>query len=358
MRAAACVSEIQWWPSDRAGELMAFVDQHWKHGHVLARDLDLLCWQHRIPGDPKHLSVLTASRGGRITGVLGVIRADARIRSERVRGAWLALWYVDASAGEGPLGLRLLNAAFAEGFQFIACSGMNDTAIRLFRAMRFHVVDAVPRWVYPAPGEALRSLTGVTAAPAAEAVPTLPKGLRIAEWTRDAASRWDAAWPAVAADAGDIGVWRDASHIDWRYALHPSYSYRIRVAEEGSGGPVHGLSVCRLEAIKDRPESVLRIVELTGTFDAMRVLSADLVATAQHHNVAFADFYSTRLACGAALEEVGFRRDGDASPYPSLFQPLDPRPRPLNIAVWTAEGLPVDDDVYFTRSDGDQDRPS
>ncbi|MDZ4797588.1 MAG: hypothetical protein SGI92_05455 [Bryobacteraceae bacterium] len=322
--------EIGWWPAHRADELMAFIDQHWKRGHILSRDRELLCWQHRIPGDPQHLSVLTGSRDGHITGVLGVIRADAHLHGRRVTGAWLALWYVDPTAGEGPLGLRLMKTAFDQGFGFIGCTGMNDTALRLFRAFKFKVIDSMPRWILP-------EGTMPAAMPA--------DGLEIAEWQSD--------W--TARNAGEIGVWRDADYIDWRYVQHPRFQYRIRVARDGS--VPCGLSVSRLEHVKDSTETVLRVVELTGTPKAMRALGADLTHAAHRHNVRFADFYCTRLECGAALEHSGFTRQ-NADSYPSLFQPLDPKPRPLNLAIWTAEPAVIDEQVYFTRSDGDQDRPS
>jgi hypothetical protein len=309
---------------------MAFIDQHWKAGHILSRDRDLLCWQHRIPGDPANLSVLTASREGRITGVLGVIRVAAHLHGRKVPGAWLALWYVDPTAGEGPLGLRLMNAAFEEGFGFIGCTGMNDVALRLFRGLKFRVIESVPRWILP---------QGFATA----AFPL--HDFTIADWQDDWTVR----------NTGELGVWRDADYIEWRYAQHPRYDYRIRVAR--LGGEAQGLSVSRVEHVRDSTDTVLRVVELMGTPEAMRALGADLTHAAHQHKVWFADFYCTRLECGAALEESGFTRQ-NADTLPSLFQPLDPKPRPLNLAIWTAEPVTHDAQIYFTRSDGDQDRPS
>ena len=68
---------IDWLPVSRLEELQAFVDEHWRRGHVLARDAELLRWQHRRRADPETLAVLLAEEDGRIAAMLGWIEFDA-----------------------------------------------------------------------------------------------------------------------------------------------------------------------------------------------------------------------------------------------------------------------------------------
>ncbi len=349
--------EIRWCLPAETSTVMRFIDEHWRNGHVLSRDEALFRWQYRHLSDPSRLSVLGGWRGDRLVGMLGVVQADSCVSGKVVPGAWLTLWYADPA--EAGLGLQLLKAVFTEGFGLLATSGMNSTSFRLLRAMRFAMMDEVPRWVLPVNRDALATLTG-TAPPPASSFPEPPGASPgVVNWTDSMAPRWDEAWQRMAPEMGTTGVWRDAAYIGWRYSNHPRFQYRIRVAVDRASDGLTGLAVTRVEQVRDNAATVLRILELLGDDDARHALTHDIVHHAHAEQVAFADFYCTRTETGSTLEEYGFIRDTAAdSHYPSLFQPLDPRPRPLNLAVWTPGQLPLDAAVYFTRSDGDQDRPN
>src|SRR5207237_8748844 len=93
-RTAPLSVRIDWLPLARLPELQAFVDEHWRRGHVLARDADLLRWQHRRRADPESLSVLVAEEGGRLLAMLGWIEFDACLGERRVPGGWMTNWLV------------------------------------------------------------------------------------------------------------------------------------------------------------------------------------------------------------------------------------------------------------------------
>lgn len=352
------MSSIAWCPAARLDELQAFIDEHWKRGHILARDAELLRWQH--PRTEDELSFLVVDdASGAIAGILGIIPADCCFAGERRPGHWLTTWVVREDLRTQHIGLALLRALLDETGGLVATLGGNDTTMRMLGALRFHTVPSVPRWVRPVSAPALDAL--LTAAGAGrwtgdvDPAPAGGGGLDVGGFDAPA---WDAAWAADFAP-GLVGTWRDAAYVQWRYRDHPRFDYRVRLATEG--GRARGLAVWRRQVVEGRAEEVLRIVELLGDEAAGRALVAEILAEAAESAVAFADFYCTSPAFAAPLESAGFAREDPGGPVlPALFQPLDARRTALTGAFWASDGTErfAGRDVYFTRSDGDQDRPN
>ncbi len=344
---------VGWWPADRSAELRAFIDAEWRAGHVLARDERLLRWQHPRPAG--ELSVAAATAGGDLVGILGAIPVDVCVHGDRVDGAWLTTWVVREDARTGGAGLRLLDFVLAR-HAFAGTIGGNATTMRILGALRFRLVEAVPRWVRPLDGESLRRLVGAEALPGA---PLAPGAVEARPWGADTAERWDACWRRLA--PGLVGTWRDAAYVEWRYASHPTFDYRVRVAVVD--GEAAALVVSRLEQVDGLDVTVLRVLEALGDEDAVAGLLEEALAAGLDAGAAFADFSCTSPRPAGALARAGFRRDGEAgAPFPSRFHPLEPEPRPLTAAYrlrGAADGDPFDGEApYFTRSDCDQDRPA
>ena len=368
---------IDWCSADRIDELQRFIETHWQAGHVLSRDRELLRWQHRMPNDHDRLSVAIAdSREGKLCGMLGVICVDFCADGQQYPGGWLTQWIVPAAERTHQLGLKLLNFVTCEIDGMIGTLGGNRLTMGILRALRFHTVDAVPRWIRPGDPEALARLleaadqSGLVDASAARrthrspAVEPSPDELEIATYSDVSAATWDQAWlqrfaPRVR------GTWRDAEYLQWRYLDHPRLAYDAQVAI-AADGQAHGLLVTRLQQVQDRPERVLRIVELLAD-ERAEIKMAEAVATrADEAGVAFCDFYCTSSAAADALERAGFMKEliTDVA-LPSLFQPLDARRSALTGAFHINSSIAFDsreyfnsERVYFTLSDADQDRPA
>jgi hypothetical protein len=361
------VSTIRWCPADRLGELQSFIDTHWRRGHVLARDAELLRWQHpRL--DAGELSVLVADGPrGEMRGILGIIPVPYCARGVRGEGAWLTTWVVVPEARRDQLGLALLREAM-DGPDFVGTLGGNDTTMRLLRALRFDTRAAVPRWVRGGAADALRGLLTAagTELPAAAAaalesaqVAAAAPGMTVEPWSSDAAAAWDRAWTERIAPR-TTGTWRDSAYLDWRYVRHPRFHYELRLARD-AGGEALALLAYRRQAVHDRPEEIVRVVELLGDPEGTRALAVHLAEEAIGERTAFADFYCTSEPFAAALTEGGgFVPEAALGiSLPALFQPLDARRTALTAALWAGEeGAFAGDDVYFTRSDCDQDRPN
>lgn len=355
--------EFRWCGVERVAELQAFIDEHWKRRHILARDADLLRWQH--PRSAGELSILVAQEKGEMLGILGIVPADCGFYGERRPGAWLTTWVARADARDRHVGLALLRSVIDETDGLVATIGGNATTMRILGVMGFSLIPAVPRWVLPGSRDALRGLLGamtadvVRVSPRARANAGAP-GYAVVDWHERHAAAWDRAWSERFAPRL-VGTWRDAAYLRWRYLEHPRFRYEVRLATRD--GEVSGLLVYRRQRVQDRSEEVVRIVELLAVDDAAHALLEAVVDGAMEPSTALADFYCTSTSLAAPLRAAGFH---DAEhlgvPIPGLFQPLDQGRTALTGAFWAPARWGVEpfvgDDAYVTRSDCDQDRPN
>jgi GNAT superfamily N-acetyltransferase len=314
---------IDWLPLSRLAELQAFVDEHWRRGHVLARDAELLRWQHRRRSDPDRLAVLVAEEDGRIVAMLGWIEFEACVGDERVPGGWMTNWLVVPEARGRRLGLALVERALEAEYEFVGALGANVATRHVLGGFGFAEVGMF-RWVRVFDADALRELVGGRELPRAEA---------------------PAETPGV---AGFVGACRDEDFVRRRYREHPRFRYEV----------VGELATYRVETVAGSSARVMRIVDFLGD----EALAGRLAEAAEAAGVVFADFSCTSARYGAPLEAAGFEReDRLPSALPGRFQPLDFSDRPIVSCFWAAPPLGVDfagGDLYVTRADSDLDRPN
>ena len=317
------MTRIDWLPLARLAELQAFVDEHWRRGHVLARDGELLRWQHRRRSDPDSLAVLVAEEDGRLLAMLGWIEFDACVGEERVAGGWMTNWLVVPEARGRGLGLALVEHVLGSTYELVGALGANAATRHVLGRAGF-AERGMHRWVRVFDADALRELLGGRELPRAEAA------------------------PEASAGAGFAGACRDAGFFRRRYEEHPRFRYEI----------VDGKATYRIEIVAGSSARVMRIVDFLGD----EALARRLAEAAEGEGAVLADFSCTSARFGAPLEAAGFERE-DRLPnaLPGRFQPLDFSDRPIVSCFWAAPRLGVDlaaDDLYVTRADSDLDRPN
>jgi GNAT superfamily N-acetyltransferase len=312
---------IDWLPLERLDELQAFIDEHWRRGHVLARDAELLRWQHRRPADPDTLAVLVAEEEARIVAMLGWIEFDACAGEERVRGGWMTNWLVVPEARGRGLGLALVRHAMEHAYEFIGALGANSATLHVLGAAGFAEVG-MHRWVRVFDTDALRELLG---------------GREYHQVPR----------PPTAEGDAFVGACRDEAFLDWRYRGHPRFRYDLLRDESA-------FAAYRIEQVAGSSAKVMRVTDVLGGAGLVDAV----VDAAQRERVVFADFYCTSPRFAEPLEHAGFVAvDG----LPGRFQPLDFSDRPIVSNFWVAPRLGVDfggGDLYVTRADSDLDRPN
>jgi hypothetical protein len=368
--------EVDWCRTEEVTELRGYIDTYWRKGHVLAADEHLLRWQYRDPKADNRLSVLVARAPEGILGFLGVIPFDLCVRGERLPAVWLATWHALPAARDEQVGLVLLRQVLQGPWAMVGCMGFNDTTQRILGALRFDVRNPVSRWVRAGSAAALGRLLaadpeqrfgGMAPHLISKAVdPVDTWTVEVTPWSTEIEAAWDDVWTRRFA-SGIVGTWRDSAYLRWRYLDHPRFRYTVRVARARGGGEPLGFAVFRTERVRERDELVVRLVELLAVeAEAGRALASDVVRAADGTGAAFSDFYCTSPTFARALEEVGFVAEEELDlPLPGLFQPLDFGRAGLRGAFWIQSSIARSSteffqvpELYFTRADGDQDRPN
>jgi hypothetical protein len=357
--------EIGWLPADHIEELQAFIDEHWRRGHRLAYDAELLRWQHRFPNDAERLSVLVAHAEGQIVGALGLILVLFGIRGRRSPGGWLTTWIATPVARESQAGLRLLQHALALPLGFVGTTGASETGLRIYRALGFSIRESIPRWVRVISDAALATLLGESCSVYSEPPPTALVGgaLRVSTWSDAQAERWDELWEQRLAPQL-IGAWRDTEYLRWRYLEHPRFTYVVRVAEDADG-TLRGMTVHRVADVEGADGRVVRLFELHGDVEAMRALVSDVIAISGRAGAAYAEFFCSAGTVAEPLASCGFTVEPEPMPtLPALIEPLNVELRgtltgAFHAAVEQGEDQAVfeSEALYVTRSDCDMDRP-
>jgi predicted N-acetyltransferase YhbS len=333
---------IEWLERSRIPELQRFIEADWRGGHVLARDAELLAWQHRRREDPDRLAVLVAEDEGKLLGMLGFVEVDACVLEERVRGGWMTNWLVVPEARGRRLGLALVEAALGAAYEFIGALAANSATEHILGRYGFST-SGMHRWVRVFDVEALRRLLNGRPVPDAA----------WAAWGQTQRLSTESGSEPQTSTVPVLGVaaCRDAAFLQWRYAEHPVFRYEVLRDSAG-------FAAYRIEQVRDSDVSVMRIVDFTGGSE----LATTVAHAARAAGVAFADFSCKSDPFGRPLESVGFQRE-DRLPaeLPGRFQPLDFSDRPIVSCFWAAPRLAVDfggEDLYVTRADSDLDRPS
>lgn len=354
-----------------------FLGEHWRAGHILSRDRNLLFWQHSPPRASElgfdGPSILLALEHDQIVGMLGLIPVGFNLRGQMLRGCWLAIWHVIEQARSTSAGLELLAKLRELAPEAISVLGINDRVAQIYRGLRYEVLDDLPRWVSVVNTGAASGLIGhcspadlqkfqlATHVDAEEC-----RGVRVERMEHRFTSRWDAFWNQRLAPRM-IGTNRDAAYLNWRYVEHPTFHYERLSARDERGGHC-GTAVYRIETVAGRSERVMRIVEFLAEQRAGEALAQRIAADARKLGVAFADFYCAAPQFASSLEAVGFRRCGTKPTgpiFPCRLQPLEHGPFAMRGAFRIAyqhsplrDGLLAADDLYVTKSDGDMDRPN
>jgi RimJ/RimL family protein N-acetyltransferase len=364
---------IDWWPAQRLAELQAFIDEYWRRGHVLARDRELLRWQHRRRDDPDRLSVLVAEQpDGRIVGMLGFVPFDACVYGARHRGGWMTNWLVVPELRGHGVGLALVRHALDTGLDFVGALVANEATRRALPRLGFTEVG-MARWVRVFSADALELLLGERAGsyPAAAwaawreqagaGSPSVDGSVR--GWEDE--ERWNLAWRRRFAPRV-VGACRDTAHVRWRFLEHPRFRYELLVAEGSVAEPL-GFAAYRIEAVRDTDARIMRIVDLLGDGEqATASLAAALAEAARANDVVLADFHCTSARFGEPLAHAGFELEHTLpAALPARFQPLDFSDRPAVCSFWASprvapsgEALFNAPELYVTRSDSDLDRPN
>jgi hypothetical protein len=342
----------------------------YKHSqHILGRDRDFLVWQfspERCRGfERRGLSAIALWDGHDIVGLIGVIGCGFNRDGTVIDGGWLCNLIVlpDYRAVGG--WMRLMKSVHRLPLGAVGVVGFPPNVGHLYRAMGYHIRDRLFRFVRIVDSEQMEQLVagdGWRAQLHPRAATPASSDLKV-ESVTSLDQRWDRFWQRFT-ERGYFGTHRDSNYLAWRYLRHPRLQHVIKVAI-ATDGEIRGGAVYRLEEVRDRPERLMRLLELIALDDAgyENVLGA-VARDGEELGVAFIDHYTTR-PLHAVFQDLGWFEEDNVQDtmLPGLFQPLVAVRRNLNVGVRllgpsAQKDVDWKQDLHVVKSDGDQDRPS
>jgi len=327
-------------------DVLAFLEAHWKPGHIFTRDRELFDWQYARRDRPGEYSIALARRNGddELVGMLGYLptrRFDPALANNNA--IWLALWKVREDAA-GPIGLQLLNdVASGERHTSIGVIGFQPAAAAIYTALKFHVGE-LRHYVLPNPDVSAFELASFERLP----------DRRVPDTNLTAVAVDDTTFSATVAGL-DFGS-RDRqlplktpAYFRSRYLQHPRYRYEAFVLCRNLR-PI-GLLATRLAGHRER--RALRVVDFIGADELVPALGRLILEQVRRHGAEYADILNWGID-SAVFEAAGFSPIDPAGPdiVPNHFEPFERRNAPVRFAI-KADGPAV-----LFKGDGDQDRPN
>jgi hypothetical protein len=343
--------------------LKRFIEKSYGDKYVLGVNDAYFHWQFAAPtlttGTQCNLRLALVS--GDIGGCLGYIPAEVNVGGRTLNGAWLANWMVDPEKrhlGLGPLLVREVS----QDFDVTLALGASRDARKILERMGWTDFNVLNRYVSVLDPEQASLLTreGRLDWPTDVSHATRPscETVRlISRFDKDVTALWDR---IRGTQQHAAGTRRTAQFLNWRYADHPQFDYRL--FEARTAGQLRGFGVYRVEPVQDLPVHVGRIVELVAERDFESRLLNAIVTDARSNEVAALDFYCGSDRLSNVFTGFGFLpgEHPAATEIPLLYQPIDRRKTGITFLadLRNIPGADRIEDWYVTKADGDQDRPN
>ncbi|MQA28699.1 MAG: GNAT family N-acetyltransferase [Luteitalea sp.] len=349
--------------------LQSFFERVYRAGYALC-DSTLLRWQfQRTPGsDGLRWHIKLAFDGSNIAACLGFVPLEITLDGAVVRGAWVVNWMVDPERQQLGLGPLLMREVTRE-FEVTLNIGPNRAARDVLSRMGWSDHGELPRYVavLDQPSAAVLanaerlSWPSLSPAPARLQSSSPARVVRVERFDADATSLWDR---ITAAGSDTAGTRRSAEFLNWRYADHPGFRYRLFAQYQDAR--LTALAAYRVEVVQGMSIRVGRLVEYLDTADegpetGSRML-AHLLDDARAEGVSVMDFFCGDRRYEEQLARNGFVADPAAiAALPLLFQPIDRSRSAISFMSHTrrrSAAIGGSPHWYVTKGDGDQDRPN
>jgi hypothetical protein len=319
-------------------------------------------WQFMTGAHGGEACVLSAWDNERLVGILGYIPVDVFWGdvADPIRGAWCANWFVENEYQHG-LGVGLMRE-LQEMFDVVLSVGASSQGSPVLKQMGWTCSPRLPRYIAVLdferakrmlnPSASEKELNSISIKPAVH--DSCISSFRIEDYDPD----WSL-YPAMA-----FGTVRSPRYLEWRYANHQIFDYIIEFR-----GHAHRPAACvyRIEdAFGKHQARVGRIVDffhpndLQGEKDGLALIHSVLQQMSAEECV-YADFICSSRIYGQTLMQAGWQTEEEGKQFlPVRLTPVEQKTRHQSLEFFTTDGLPRPDmkNMYLTKSDGDEDRPS
>ena len=348
--------------------LLEAIDRLWAKNHVYVRKPELLSYLvYNTPYTEEFAGVENTSflgiwdENNQIVGLLGYIPQEFNNKGEITYAGTDTIWIADRKS-KAP-GLLLWDYVMKGNPIALLSIGINDNVKHLYKAIGWNIVEKLSRWCGIVKKKEMQELFFKEKEnEILKLLPTLKEEnistMFICENKLDM-KKWNKFYFEKFAPKS-IGIIRDYKFLKWRYLEYPIFEYKVITLKNDSNEYI-GLAIIRVEEISNSYK-IGRILEFIVVEEIAAIALANEVIKFDRE-VIFWDFYCMSNIVSFGLEMVGFRRlPEDEFVIPTRFQPLDLNHMSIKSAIYLDEKLEInpllDNQIYITKGDADQDRPN
>lgn len=322
--------------------VMAFINNHWRQGHIMARDARLFLHEFAYE-DELNLGIAVNSKE-EVQGIFGFMRYNNTSMPDLAGSFWAAV-----ERAEFPmLGIRLRNFVMRTvPHRFFAAPGAGVKTRDIYKLLGMRWCRMKQCFIL----NPLQKNYGLVKLPDTYSVDRrqaeLPSDVKVAtvenvdELHRFPFESYKMVLP-----------YKDAWYVKTKFFDHPYYKYRCHVIEKG-GDPL-SMFVTRL--VEHNNKYALRVVDFYGNTEGVVYMGEWLRAELEKKGYEYADFINYGIE-DDLLKEGGFdfvRYKEDAPVVPHYFEPFEQR----NVELFCVADYHSGDSFRMFKADGDQDRPN
>lgn len=322
------------------GTVTRFIDEHWKSGHVLARDRDLFEYMYLEKNGRLNFVIAIDDQSGEIIAMLGYIPTD-RLHSRIALSMWMAR--PDARLRKHKVGLSVLRFLISEVKPKSIFSSGIGAEIKIIYEFLGYSCEKMDHFILV--NNELDEFRIIKNPPKS----SFDKS--VSDWTLGSISIVGAEKDLrdILSDLDFDSKPKDTNYFCHRYLSHPRFKYEIR--KVSTNGVVHGIIVFRRLFALGR--SCIRIIDVIGGEECLRLAIDSLIREMLTNGDEYIDLLCWGLNSDQ-VKEIGFydRREYFDCIVPNYFSPFIQS----NVDCWLFTNSPDSEKIF--KGDGDQDRPN
>lgn len=324
--------------------IMNFINDYWREGHIMARDIKLFEYEY-VDGNNVNFVIAIDKETRLIEGIFGFLNCSHTTDKSK-KDIWGSMWKVVDTRNNIPfLGIELARRVFIlTGCRTHIGNGANPKTTVPLRKMFFGEKVAKMQQYYYLNKEIDEYKIALIKDRNSPNFSATENETVLVEFKSidDVKKNFDI-------ESVDAIPYKDNWYINKRFFNHPYYKYSV-YGLQGESGKVSALMMTR--SIRCNGRKVLRIVDYIGNQKLFASLGKEIERLIKKHGYEYIDFYTLGFNEEYILS-AGFklRTEDDPNIIPNYFEPFVRE----NADIWAHYKL---DGTLFFKADGDQDRPN
>jgi hypothetical protein len=326
--------------AEDADEIMKFINNEWKKGHILAVNKNYFLYEY---ANQNLLNFVISKKNNEINGMLGFLKSS----SDDNATVWTTMWKTSRSNGSPMLGIHLLNYLRDQGHKSVMSNGINQNTEEIYKYLGFNVGLLKQYFI---PNESLEKYK----------IAIIPK--KISDESFSISKDNNLHFKKI--ELRDLQEkfnfnkyltrlpYKNIDYFNKRFFVHPIYSYDVYGVFDNS----ELLSILATRTVEHEKSTCMRIVDFYGQEDTLNTFAWYLSEIMYLKGHEYIDMLSSGLNESMILN-AGFKKlditQNDVV-IPNYFGPFVQS----NVSIRYFTDANNLSDLRIYKADGDQDRPS